>query len=72
MSTRSIRVLMFKIWIRSAIPSLGKDKKWRRLGGAGSIILITAERSGANKTNDDGFRKINSEVKPLLVKDNYT
>ena len=38
-----------QLWIRSAIPSLGKDKKWRTLGGAGSIILTMAERSGANK-----------------------
>lgn len=59
--------------IQSAIPSRGKDSRWRTLGGADSIILVMAERSHANKiaTNDDGFRKIDSKVKPLLVKDNY-
>jgi hypothetical protein len=59
--------------VQSANPVEGKDKKWRGLGGADSIILLMAERCNSDliATNDDGFSQVSSQVKPLLIKDEY-
>jgi predicted nucleic acid-binding protein len=49
------------------------DKKWHGLNGADSLILLFAERSNSQEiaTNDDGFKGINSVVKPLIVRERY-
>lgn len=49
------------------------DKKWHGLNGADSLILLFAERSNSQEiaTNDDGFKGINSNVQPLMVRERY-
>jgi hypothetical protein len=57
--------------IESASPIQGSNSRWRTLGGADSIILLFAERSNSNRlaTNDDGFKRSSSRVRPLIVKE---
>lgn len=59
--------------ISTSVPIRGRDKTWRALNGADSLLLIFAERTGSNSiaTNDDGFKGTTSFVKPLVLREIY-
>jgi len=49
------------------------DRRWRTVGGADSIHVALAERSGASHyaTCDEGFRKLVANVQPTILEDSY-